>query len=310
MIVDSMTKNEVMEYIRKEYNSTILPHFHKHLKLYRVKIYPICQRGKLEKVTLPWETIQSKDRTTFHLQIFGNKEGIDSVTVAEFDWQEQHCFAYIKHELMIVFSEHALRRYEERVLGNDNKIKSKQTFKGLLKLISMSYRTILPSRTHPLSYYFVIRDALFLGDFDETTYSPEQKEGEIWMNTCISLKEAGVSQKGILNTLSRMPYLIKAVGFNPFESDVPNCSHKVLSLRADIKKWEAIQKLCKSVYLIDKLFVLMDLPVSRTVINVFDSEMKYAGLILEIGGVDVSKLAPYGKDGIAIKGELDFKKKQ
>lgn len=99
MIVDSMSKQEVMDYIRKEYNSTILPHFHKHLKLYRVKIYPVCQRGKQKKVTLPWEIVQSKDRTKFHVQVFGNKEGVDSLTVAEFDWQGQHCFAYIKHEL-------------------------------------------------------------------------------------------------------------------------------------------------------------------------------------------------------------------
>lgn len=32
MIVDSMSKQEVMRYIRKEYNTTILSHFHNHLK--------------------------------------------------------------------------------------------------------------------------------------------------------------------------------------------------------------------------------------------------------------------------------------
>ena len=47
MIVDSMSKQEVMDYIRKEYNSTIIPHFSKHLKLYEAKIYPVCERGKL-----------------------------------------------------------------------------------------------------------------------------------------------------------------------------------------------------------------------------------------------------------------------
>lgn len=53
MIVDSMSKQEVMQYIRKEYNSTILPHFHKHLKFYESKIYPVCDRGKQKKVTIP-----------------------------------------------------------------------------------------------------------------------------------------------------------------------------------------------------------------------------------------------------------------
>lgn len=307
MIVDSMSKQEVMDYIRKEYNSTILSHFHNHLKLYQVKIYPVCQRGKQQKVTLPWETIQSKDRTKFYLQVFGNKQGIDSLTIAEFDWQSQHCFAYIKHRLMIVFSEHALRRYEERVLEikKDSRLKVKQIFKILMKYIPLSYRTVLPSPTHPLCYYFVAINSLFLGDFDDNTFVPEQKEGDIWLNTCISMKEAGVSQKGILKTLSFMPYFIKDIGFDPFDSEVQ--SKDILALRSNSMKWAAVQCFCKSVYLIDKMFVMMDLPVSKETNNCFNSEMKYAGILLEIGGQDISKLTPYGPNGIAIRGELDYK---
>lgn len=37
--------------------------------------------------------------------------------------------------------------------------------------------------------------------------------------------------------------------------------------------------------------------------------MKYAGALLEIGGQDISKLTPYGPNGIAIRGELDYKGK-
>lgn len=306
MIVDSMSKQEVMSYIRKEYNATILPHFHKYLKQYQARIYPVCQRGKQKKVTLPWTTILSKDRTMFHLQIFGNKNSIDSLSIAEFNWQEQHCFAYIKHGLMIVFSEHALRRYEERVMEHDMDmpIKLKQSFKLLMKYIPFSYRTILPSRTHPLCYYFVVLNALFLGDFDEKTFCPDQSEGEIWLNTCISLKEAGESQSKILNTLSLIPYYIKDIGFNPFEEiDFK----KTYALHSDYSKWAALKCLCKSVYLIAKLFVMMDLPVSSAIIKCFHSEMKYAGSLLEIDGTDISKLTPYGRNGIAIRGELDYK---
>ena len=307
MIVDSMNKQEVMGYIRKEYNSTILPYFHKHLKLYQAKIYPVCERGKREKVICPWETVMSKDRTVFQLQVFGNKEGIDSLTIAEFDWHNQHCFAYIKHELLVIFSEHTLRRYEERVLetDRDTSINVKQTFKRLMKYIPLSYRTILPSPTHPLCYYFVVPDALFLGDFDEASYYPDQNEGEIWLNTCISLKEAGKSQKGILNTLSLLPFYIKQIGFNPFETGIS--FKKVYSLYSDPSKWVSVKLIAKSVYLIDKLFVMMDLPVSKTVINVFNSEMKYAGSLLKLDGTDISKLTPYGRNGIAIRGELDYK---
>ena len=39
----------------------------------------------------------------------------------------------------------------------------------------------------------------------------------------------------------------------------------------------------------------------------FDTEMRYAGGLLQVGGIDISKLTPYGPDGIAIRGELDYK---
>lgn len=309
MIVDSMSKREVMKYIRKEYNTTILPHFHNHLKLYRTRIYPVCQRGKLKKATLPWEIVKSKDRTMFHLQVFGNKEGIDTLTVVEFNWQSQHCFAYIKHGLMIVFSEHALRRFEERVLENNSFFckEFNHLYRVLLKYIPLSYRTILPSPTHPLCYYFVVLNALFLGDCDEATFDSDQSEGEIWLNTCISLKEAGVSQKGIQKTLSLMPFYIKEIGFNPFENPSEHFAKvKSFYLTGD-KKWIDVLSLSESVFLIDKLFVMMDLPVSKTIINVMDCEMKYAGSLLKMGGMDTSKLSPYGPNGIAIRGELDYK---
>ena len=37
--------------------------------------------------------------------------------------------------------------------------------------------------------------------------------------------------------------------------------------------------------------------------------MRYAGGLLQLNGTDISKLTPYGKEGIAIKGELDYKGK-
>ena len=311
MIVDSMSKHEVMRYIRKEYNSTVKPHFFTHLKLYRAKIYPVCERGKQKKATLPWEIVQSKDRTMFHLQVFGDKEGIDTLTVVEFDWQSQHCFAYIKHGLMIVFSEHALRRFEERVLES-NKFLGKEfnhLYRILLKYIPFSYRTILPSPTHPLCYYFVVLNALFLGDCDEATFDPDQSEGEIWLNTCISLKEAGVFPERHSKDVVSYAFYIKEIGFNPFENPSEHFARvKSFYLTGD-KKWIDVLSLSESVFLIDKLFVMMDLPVLKTIIDVVDSEMKYAGALLNMGNIDTSKLSPYGTNGIAIRGELDYKGK-
>lgn len=42
MIVDSMSKREVMRYIRKEYNTTIISYFHTHLKHQHKGSDPVC----------------------------------------------------------------------------------------------------------------------------------------------------------------------------------------------------------------------------------------------------------------------------
>jgi len=303
MIVDSMSKHEVMVYLRREYDETVVPYFHKHLKLFSAKIYPVCERGKQNFVALPWMTIVSKNKTSFNLRVFGNKEEIDSVSVSEFDWNCQHCFAYIKHGLIVVFSQHALQRYNERV--RSSVMSSKQAFDIIFRNISYSYRTILPSPTHPLCCYFVIIDALFLGDFDQDAFSPNQKIGEIWLNTCISLKESGESQKGILKTLSQIPFFIKMIGFNPYES--PEMNKATERLMKERNKIGALVCLSESIFLLDKLFLIMDLPVKEHIIKYVHAEMRYVEAILQWAGVETNKLTPYGKDGIAIRGELDYK---
>ena len=300
-----MSKKEVLEYIHQEYYSTITPYFSNHLKLYKAKIYPVCERGKAQNVTLPWQKVTSKDRTAFNLQVYGDKDSIDWIAISEFDWQKQHCFAYIKHDLLIVFSQHSLQRYAERVI--EMELPCQDCFKLIMKNLKYSYRVVLPSPTHPLCYYFAIINALFLGDFDDTLFDPEQKCGDIWLNTCISLKEAGTSQQGILHTLTKIPFHIKNIGFNPFEDSVNNFKKVKSFYEKDDKRWYSIVCLSKLVFLLSKLFVMMDLPVPKTINDVFNSQMKYAGSLLEMANYDISKLSPYGKDGIAIRGELNYK---
>ena len=303
MIVDSMSKHEVMEYLRKEYDEAVVPYFHRHLKLFGAKIYPICERGKLKSVTLPWIKVVSKSKTSFDMLVFGNKDEIDSVTVAEFDWNGQHCYAYIKHGLIVVFSQHALQRYKERVRTCE--MSTKQAFSMIFKNMSYAYRTILPSPTHPLCCYFVIFSALFLGDFEQDAFSPSQSIGEVWLNTCISLKETGESQKGIQKTLSLMPFFIKNIGFNPYES--PSMGKATEKLMDEGRELGSLICLSKSVFLLDKMFLMMDLPVKECINNYIHAEMRYAEAILQWAGVETEKLTPYGKDGIAIRGELDYK---
>lgn len=47
--------------------------------------------------------------------------------------------------------------------------------------------------------------------------------------------------------------------------------------------------------------ILMDLPVSKETNNIISAEMRLVGVYLRIGGIDISKLTPYGKNGIAIR---------
>ncbi len=95
------------------------------------------------------------------------------------------------------------------------------------------------------------------------------------------------------------------IGFNPFDSE--ESFKKTYALQNQREKWNAVQCLSKSIYLIDKLFVMMDLPVSNIVNNVYYTEMKYAEKLMELNGTDISKLTPYGPNGIAIRGELDYR---
>ena len=51
----------------------------------------------------------------------------------------------------------------------------------------------------------------------------------------------------------------------------------------------------------------MDLPVKKYINDYVNAEMRYAEAILQWARVETEKLTPYGKDGIAIRGELDYK---
>ena len=104
-----------------------------------------------------------------------------------------------------------------------------------------------------------------------------------------------------------MPFYIKNIGFNPFDNPSDQFEKvKSFYMKSD-ERWIDILCLSKSVFLIDKLFVMMDLPVSKLIINVINSEMRLAEALLKMSDIDTSKLSPYGPNGIAIRGELDYK---
>lgn len=104
-----------------------------------------------------------------------------------------------------------------------------------------------------------------------------------------------------------MPFYIKQIGFNPFDDEVMFSKDKAYELNPNNENWNYIICLTKSVYLIYKMIVMMDLPLSKEINDCFNADMRYAGAILKMGGVDISHLSPYGPKGIAIRGELDYK---
>ena len=95
------------------------------------------------------------------------------------------------------------------------------------------------------------------------------------------------------------------IGFNPYES--PEMNKATERLMKERNKIGALVCLSESIFLLDKLFLIMDLPVKEHIIKYVHAEMRYVEAILQWAGVETNKLTPYGKDGIAIRGELDYK---
>lgn len=305
MIVDSMSEQDIYTTLKKEYDISIGPYIRKREYKYAREIYKKCPKGD-KYIKLPWEEVTSKNLIKYRIRPEGSSKEFAPKVVAEFSWKGRTCFAYYcDKKVLIVFQGHCLDRYAERVLKKE--IKTREVFyKHILPKLGFAYRTILPSPTHEYSKYIAIGDALFLGDFN-----PEFPDNDDWFNTCISLNETGPSQTKIFQTLKNVQDDINIIGFDPFDpSEVKgDCDIQGMLSRipATNEAAQAFVRLTKNVYLIDKLCLLNDYPF----VSVFQATLNYRKLLatsfMTIFGVDYTKLAPYGKDGIAIRGELDFK---
>ena len=293
MIVDSMTEQDIYNALKKEYDIFIDPYLNKRTYTYAKAIRDKCPKGD-KIVKLPWVEVCSQNNILFRI-----------IVVAEFKWKDKDCYAYYCEDKQLnVFQGHCIERFNERVLKKD--IKTREVFyKYILPNISNAYRTVLPSPTHKYSLYISIGNALFLGDFNPDTNSEDN-----WFNTCISLNEAGISQTKIFQTLKFVQEDINEIGFNIFDpSELDDGDFQ--KLFAKIPRNEsailALQRLVKNIYLIDKLTLILDYPF----ISKFKDSIDYRNMIsktfLKVFDIDYTKLTPYGKDGIAVRGELDFK---
>ena len=300
-----MTERDIYITLKKEYDISIAPYIKKRKYKYAKDIFSQCPKGD-KYIKLPWEEVQSKNLIKYRIRPEGSSKVFSPKIVAEFNWKGKTCFAYYcDKKALNIFQDHCLDRYAERVLKKE--IKTRDVFyKHIMPKLGYAYRTILPSPTHPYSKYIAIGDALFLGDFD-----PDYPDNDDWFNTCISLNETGTSQTKIFQTLKNVQEDINTIGFDPFDYEEVNDDCDIQGMLSRIPKTpesvNALVRLTKNIYLIDKLCLMNDYPF----VSIFQATFNYRKLLsktlLKIFGIDYTKLTPYGKDGIAVRGELDFK---
>ena len=308
MIVNSMSKADIYRALKKDYERNVNLYISTRIVKYRTDIQMLTAVEN-HYVQLAWETFVTKDNIKYRFRPEGDRETFAPKVIAEFAWQGRNCLAFFSEGLngviVNVFTEHALNRYAERVLKKEIPFKD-VFYTYIFPKMSFAFRTILPSpNRHAYSKYCTIADGLFLGEFNLS-----DKENNDWYNTCISLNETGISQGKILHTLKSIQNYMNILGFNPFDLDEYNEESNFINPDKIPKTEEglkALKELSRLIYLINKLYFLLDLPFINEYKGKIDYEILLAKAFLKAFGIDYTKLTPYGKDGIAVRGELEYK---
>lgn len=218
MIVDTMTKAEVMKAVRKEFDNNIYPLFEQ--KLYRYKAVADRQMGRSSKpVLVPRQRLVTSNGTTFEFDLKITREGYLALFYSSFSWNGRRCFAFLTQDDTVdVFQHHALVRYAERLLKEDSpEQKYREVFDAIAPKFKNCFCVVLPSPTHELTHYFPAAGALFLGDYDKSS-----TKNHYWHNTCISPEQMGASQSEIVRILNRFSAFNNATEINPFTSAGPD----------------------------------------------------------------------------------------
>jgi hypothetical protein len=304
MVVDSMTKYEVMDELRTDFDLEVKPYYDNNLrKRIQPLIYSKAQRQK-SIVSLGWEDYSTKKGNIFKILKRGDVNGDTPEFMAEFFWKNKKYHAlFYQQKYVLVFHEHCLERYAERVLQNE-KLKIGEVIKEIRKHLNSGFHIVLPTPTHPYSIYFVVANALFLGDYEDLEGKYKDKIYN-WLNTCISLKEAHATQKGIMRSLSNMQEYTNSIGFNPIQ-DKAVYFQRQKELIDDGK--EKLIEFFKNYYMLYQLFQLSNLPIEVYFKEEIKADMDF--LKNELAGFSehVEGLSPYGKkNGFAFKGEIDYR---
>lgn len=308
MIVDTMTKTEVMRSLQKEFREEILPFYNRSVLEIKKNILPRIQRtGKSEKIQ---RSKDSSGKNTFMVIIDVSKEGHNMCSYCIFFWRGKKCYANFFYDNdVIVYQKHCLERYAERVLGRKDLLSDDVFKKYLFNRQNSAFQISLQAPKRERCQYFGLADALFLGDYDEPTME-NKKECFHWYNTCISLKEAHITQTGILQSLSLMQKFVQDLGFNPIYSKLKNKSAKKdlekYINKGDDKKQSYIEYL-KRMYMLHQLQLSLEFPWIELYKEEIDIQMNEISSTLAKYGINSSSLSPFGKKvGFAIKGEINY----
>lgn len=317
MIVDSMTKAEVLHSLQKEFKDEILPYYNNSILKWAEKhVLPIAQRSGRPQ-TYNRSKISSGNNT-FNIIGTITKKGYDMCVYSEFDWQNKHCYAsYLFSEKgdvsVVIFQKHCLERYAERVLqeGVNFTTSPKEVFMHyLLNKQDNAFIIVLPAPKRERSLYYGLADALFLGDFD----APNENNKEnflYWFRTCLSLKETHETQKGVLHSLAKMQRFAKTLSFNPLPHYLLDKGKRKV-LDDYINKSQANEKayieFLEYKYMLFQLQLSFDFDWIGMYIDETNKQMEDISKELAKYNVNTASLSPYGKTvGFAIKGEIDYK---
>ena len=304
MIIDTMTKSEVMRSLRNDFDNEVYPYFEKRKNKYESLLKSKAQREK-KNVSTPWEEVPTKNKVVFKYKYFAKPDGYEVYFKTEFFWNKRKNFAcFYPNKVVLVFSSHCLERYAERVLGKPEMNAEDVLNKYLLKKCN-AFHIVLPTPKHEFTVYHGFEHALFLGDYDPK-YADDDVD-DAWLNTCISLKETRHTQEGILRTLSFMTKFVYDFGDNPL-SDMKIAKEADKKATTDeLFKSDLCDFYCKS-YMLVQLHLYYKFPFTAAHLPKYEEKLEMIKNLLAKYSISTSNLSPFGKkNGIALKGEIDFK---
>ena len=304
MIIDTMTKGEVMRSLRMDFDNEVFPYFKKRKSKYEALLKSKAQRRK-ETISLPCEEVPTKNKVIFKYKYFAKADGYEVYFKTQFHWNQRKCYAcFYPNGVVLVFTSHCLERYAERVLGKPE-MNVEDVFNKYLLKDSNAFHIVLPTPKHEFTVYHGLENALFLGDFDPN-YADDDID-DAWLNTCISLKETRHTQEGILKTLSFMTKFVKDLGENPL-SGKESADYADKKASTDNLFKDSLCDFYRKSYMLVLLHLHYKFPFTEAFLPDYEKRMEMIKSRLAKYSISTSDLSPFGKkNGIALKGEIDFK---